>query len=247
MCEKFNLITTAQIVEKILSRSPFMKEAIHEGLVNVSSLARKIQPEVESQLKKPIRPGAIIMAINRLHIEKNFRYQSRLKAYIAKLGDLIVKTNLIIYTYINTNTLSLAQLKLFETIQNNPDAFCTFSQGVSERTLLFNELIKNEVEVCFANETLISKLTDLSSITIKLAQNSTEISGIYYYILKQLAWEDIPLVEVLSTTNEVTLILENQYVEQSISLLMSMKREELQILTCCVTEKSSLMSLWILL
>lgn len=74
------------------------------------------------------------------------------------------------------------------------------------------------------NGVLISKMSKLSSITIKLAQQSTEISGIYYYILKQLAWENISLVEVLSTTNEFTLIMEDSYVEQSISLLMNMKR-----------------------
>ncbi|WP_235291486.1 hypothetical protein [Portibacter lacus] len=218
------MITTAQIVEKILSRSPFMKEAIHEGLVNVSSLARKIQPEVEQQLRKPVRSGAIIMAINRIHVDKNFKYQNRLKAYIAKLGDLIVKTNLTIYTYANTKTLSSSQLNLFNHIENDMDAFCTFSQGVSERTLLVNEKIEGIVEDYFKEEVLISRMPDLSSITIKLAQESTEISGIYYYILKQLAWENVPLVEVLSTTNEFTLIMENQYVEQGISLLMNMKR-----------------------
>lgn len=224
MCEFFNMITTAQIVEKILSRSPFMKEAIHDGLVNVSSLARKIQPEVEQILKKPVRPGAIIMAINRLHIDKNFKYQNRLRAYIAKLGDLIVKTDLIIFTFSNTKTLSSAQLALFNQINSDIDAFCTFSQGVSERTLLVNEHIEGLVEDYFQKEVLISKMSRLSSITIKLAQKSTEISGIYYYILKQLAWEDIALVEVLSTTNEFTLIMEDSYVEQSISLLMNMKR-----------------------
>jgi len=113
---------------------------------------------------------------------------------------------------------------LFNEIESDADAFCTFSQGVSERTLLVNEHIEDAVENHFQYETLISKMPNLSSITIKLAQESTEISGIYYYILKQLAWEDISLVEVLSTTNEFTLIMEDSYVEQSISLLMSMKR-----------------------
>jgi hypothetical protein len=218
------MITTAQIVEDILSRSPFMKEAIHDGLINVSSLARKIQPEVEKELSKKVRPGAIIMAINRLHIDKNFKYQNKLKAYIAKLGDLILKTHLVLYTFANTRTLSKAQIDLFNEIDGVPDAFCTFSQGVSERTLLVNELIEDLVEDKFQNEILISTKKNLSSITIKLAQNSTEISGIYYYILKQLAWEDIALEEVLSTTNEFTLIMEDRYVEQSLSLLMNMKK-----------------------
>ena len=218
------MITTAQIVEEILSRSPFMKEAIHDGIVNVSSYARKIRPEVERMLQKPVRSGAIIMAVNRLHIDKNYKYQNRLKAYIAKLGDLTVKTNLLLYTYSNTKTLSKAQLQLFNAIESDPDAFCTFSQGVSERTLLINNKIENEIKEHFEHEKLISRMVNLSSITIKLAQESTEISGIYYYILKQLAWEDIALVEVLSTTNEFTLILEDRYAEQSLSLLMNMKR-----------------------
>ena len=218
------MITTAQIVEEILSRSPFMKEAIHDGIVNVSSYARKIQPEVERMLQKPVRSGAIIMAVNRLHIDKNYKYQNRLKAYIAKLGDLTVKTNLLLYTYSNTKTLSKAQLQLFNAIESDPDAFCTFSQGISERTLLINKKIENEIKEHFKHEKLISRMENLASITIKLAQESTEISGIYYYILKQLAWEDIALVEVLSTTNEFTLILEDRYAEQSLSLLMHMKR-----------------------
>lgn len=218
------MLTTAQIVEDILNRSPFLKEAIHEDLINVSSLARKIQPEVEQQLQKKIKHGAIIMAINRLHIDKNYKYQNKLKAYISKLGDLIVKTNLLLYTFSNTKTLSKAQLQLFNDIESNPEAFCTFSQGVSERTILINEAIEYLLEDIFKEELLISKMDNLSSITIKLAQNSTEISGIYYYILKQLAWEDIPLVEVLSTTNEFTLIMENAFVEQGLSLLMNMKR-----------------------
>jgi len=218
------MVTTAQVVEKILSRSPFMKEAIHEGLINVSSLSRKIQDEVELHLQKPVKQGAIIMAINRLQLDKNLKYQKRLQTYISKLGDLIVKTDLMLFTYSNTNTLSNAQLNLLKSIETDSNAFCTFSQGVSERTILINSNLENKIEQYFVKENLISKLDALSSITIRLAKQSTEISGIYYYILKQLAWEDVCLVEVLSTTNEFTLILEDKYIEQSISLLMKMKR-----------------------
>lgn len=218
------MITTAQIVEKILRRSPFMKEAIHEGLINVSSLSRKIQHEVEQELKKSVRPGAIIMAINRLQLDKNFKYQKRLEAYISKLGDLIVKTDLMLFTFSNTKTLSNAQLNLLKSIENDSNAFCTFSQGVTERTILINRAVEGKIEEYFEGEQLISKQVALSSITIRLAKQSTEIPGIYYYILKQLAWEDVCLVEVLSTTNEFTLILEDKYIEQSISLLMKMKR-----------------------
>ena len=38
--------TIPEVVEKIILEKPFLHEALAEGLVNVSSLARKIQPEI---------------------------------------------------------------------------------------------------------------------------------------------------------------------------------------------------------
>jgi FixJ family two-component response regulator len=36
-----------------------------EGLINISSLARKIKPEIEDFLQKPVQNGAVVMALKR--------------------------------------------------------------------------------------------------------------------------------------------------------------------------------------
>ena len=46
--------------------------------------------------------------------------------------------------------------------------------------------------------------------TIKLPKENLEQSGIYYFILKQLAWADISLQEVISTTNEMTIVVKEE-------------------------------------
>lgn len=218
------MITTAQAVDQILSRSPFLKEALHDGIINVSSLARKIQPEVEEIIMKKVKHGAIIMSINRLHVDKNFRYQNKIRNYILKVGDFNVKTDLSLYTYAMTKSLSHLQVKFFSAIETIPDAFCSFSQGISERTLIVNREVAPILEDIFKDEILISKGVDLASITIKLSDDSLEIPGMYYYILKQLAWEDICLEEVLSTRHEFTLIMKEEYIQQSLHQLMKMKK-----------------------
>jgi hypothetical protein len=46
------------------------------------------------------------------------------------------------------------------------------------------------------------------------------IPRIFYTILKQLAWESINVIEVVSTYTEFTIILERGQVDQSFSILM---------------------------
>ena len=58
--------TIQETVEIIIKRTPFIEEAMQEKLINVSSLARVIQPEVEQILGKNVKAGAIMMSINRI-------------------------------------------------------------------------------------------------------------------------------------------------------------------------------------
>ena len=44
--------TIQETVETIIKRTPFIDEAMRDKLINVSSLARLIQPEVEKILGK---------------------------------------------------------------------------------------------------------------------------------------------------------------------------------------------------
>ena len=48
---------------------------------------------------------------------------------------------------------------------------------------------KNKIQEIFHDEKLINETGNLSCITIKLPKENTEISGLYYYVLKQIAWE----------------------------------------------------------
>ena len=75
----------------------------------------------------------------------------------------------------------------------------------------------------FEHETLTHSMLDLASITIKFPKDNLEQSGVYYFILKQLAWADIPLQEIISTTNEMTIVVKEEDINQTFSILMDMK------------------------
>ena len=58
--------TIQEVVEGTIRKTPFIEEALNEKLINVSSLARIILPEVSEALKKDVKVGAVMMAINQV-------------------------------------------------------------------------------------------------------------------------------------------------------------------------------------
>ena len=63
------MITVPEATKKIVERSRFLSEAISKRLINYSSLARYIKPELEEMLFKKVSQGSIIMALKRLESE----------------------------------------------------------------------------------------------------------------------------------------------------------------------------------
>ncbi len=79
------------------------------------------------------------------------------------------------------------------------------------------------IDEIFKDEIALWSITNLASITIKLPKSNIEQSGIYYFILKQLAWADISVQEVISTTHEITIVVKETDIKQAFSILMDMK------------------------
>ncbi|MCD6202471.1 MAG: aspartate kinase [Bacteroidales bacterium] len=218
------MISVSEAVRQEIHETPFLEELLEEGLINQSSLARKIRPGIERKLQKEVTESSLIMAISRLPNNPGSRTNSRLQDFVNNLGDMITRTNLMDFTFQNSQTLVVHQSEFLQAIGKNREIFCTFSQGVNETTIIVSSLGAHLVDIYFKDETLFSRKRGLSSITLKLPAENTEISGFYYFILKNLAWEGVNITEVISTTNEFTLVVSDQEIEKAFSVLLSLKK-----------------------
>jgi len=216
--------TIQETVETIIKHTPFIEEAMYEKLINVSSLARMIQPEVEKVLNKPVKSGAIMMSINRISPVNVIRIRKNIKSFSLKLGDFIVRSDLLDYTFKNSSSLYKNISKIFSQIGSNRESFFTVSQGIFETNIVISSNLKDEISNIFCDEDLLSAIEGLASITIKLPHTNLEQSGIYYFILKQLAWSNIPVQEVISTTNEITLVVKEEDINKTFSILIELKK-----------------------
>ncbi len=217
-------MTIAQAVDEYIRNSPFLEEALSDQLINISSLARQMQPEVEKLLGKKVQTGAIVMAINRRPTQDSYRVSKSIREFMNRLGDIIVRSDLRDYTFENSTGLNACNRLLMDGIAGEKEIFCTISQGVFETTLVVSSLLADRIGEIYRKEKMLAGMEKLSSVTIRLPESNTEVSGIYYFLLKRLAWIGINICEVISTSNEVTLVVSEKDVHKAFALLMEMKQ-----------------------
>jgi hypothetical protein len=218
------MVTIPNAVEEVIKKKPFLESALVEGLINLSALARQLKPDIEKKVGKEVNDSAVIMALNRLVPRLELMSTMKFKKVVENIGDIIVRSNLADIAFANSNTLFEKQAILLDRVRNMKDVFCTFSQGIYETTLVVSNSILGLVEEIFVDETLIAKSDDLSSITVKLPVENTVCPGVYYYIFKELAWDNINIAEVISTTNEFTVVLSDTDIHRAFTILMEAKR-----------------------
>tara|TARA_R110002073_G_scaffold40547_5_gene115349 strand:- start:502675 stop:503334 length:660 start_codon:yes stop_codon:yes gene_type:complete len=215
--------TIQEAVTTIINKTPFIEEALYDKLINVSSLARIIQPEVEQVLKKEVKSGAIMMAINRLSPSSVLKVRKNVRKIALSSGDFIVRSDLCDYTFKNSVTLLKKIAQLLSDVGIENDSFFTVSQGVFETNIVASSSLKDKIDSIFKEEEVLWSLVDLASVTIKLPKTNLEQSGVYYFILKQLAWADIPVQEIISTTHEMSIVVKEADINQTFAILMDMK------------------------
>lgn len=214
----------SKITEDIINRSPFLREAMTENLINVSALARKIIPEVEKLTNKEIKEGAIVMAIKRMTPGVYHKLDVKIKKVIGGIGDFLVRSDLVDFTFENSESLKVCQSELVKITNNDKESFFAICKGITETTYILNSKFKEDVKKIFENENMKAHSQDLSSITVKLPETNTETFGVYYYIMKHLAWDGINIEQVVSTANEFTVIVDSKDIDDAFKILMQLKR-----------------------
>ncbi|MBU2526738.1 MAG: aspartate kinase [Bacteroidetes bacterium] len=215
--------TISSVVEQYIKNKPFLLSALSQGIINLTSLSRNILPELEEELGKEVKQGAVVMALKRLSGELDFRTNYKILKVLKNIGEITVRSSLTDYTFLLSETILNKQAELIKELNKNKEAFYTSSRGVNETNIVVSNSMNRLVESIFAGEKLTQKTEGLSSITVKLPEENIVIPGIYYFIFQRLAWEGIILNEVISTTNEFTILVNDEQIDTAFRIIKDLK------------------------
>ena len=211
--------TITTCVHDIIRHQPFLDDAIARDIVNFSGLAEDLRPEIEKEMRKPVKVGSIIMALRRYAPKRTKINMNSLR----ELGDIIVRSGITEYTFLNSKTIIANKSRLLDAVKDQTGVYLNYSSNYQESNILVSSSLTDLVEDYFKNEVRVTIKEDLSSITIALPKNSSQSVGLYFYIFKLLAYEGIPVFEMISTSNYFALFLEREYVNKAFLLLNEIK------------------------
>lgn len=215
------MIRISQTVEDIVRRSPLIEESLANGIINLSAFARNIRPEIEKRHLKTVTDAAILMALKRL--TGTLKQREKRTKIMLKLRDITVETNLTEYTFKKSETLTDLHRNLVELMSEKEECM-NYSQGIFETTVLISSNLEADVEKLAKAEHLVDKISGISAVTVRLPKESVSMPGVYYPILKALAWENINILEVISVYSELTLLFEEKDVDRAFSVIKALLR-----------------------
>ena len=210
----FHLTSIQKIVNDLIQQQPFLEEALAQGLINHNELGRKLKYQVELNLSKEVNESAVSMAVRRYARQLSDEVHIKNKIEIQD-ADLIIRQGLFEFTVFKTpDTLKVVR-KIHDIIDLSPRDFLTITHGMYEITIVTNARFRSELELLFDENDIKKIIEKLSALSIKLPENASEGVGLYYIISKALAWNNINIIEIISTLTELTLIIEDDKINLS--------------------------------
>jgi aspartokinase len=199
------MVTIAHLVEKIVEKQPFLQEALARGIINNAALAEQLKPKIEEELSKKVKFSAVNMAIRRLGEKLNNKFVAMPK--FSKSSDITVKSDLMEITLHKTEDVQTYIKQIYDIVKIKKGDFLTITQGLYEIMVIINQKYEKEVRKIIPQRYVKKIIKNLSSITINIPEEFIETLGFFFLITRAMVWENINIIDIVSTFTEITLIL----------------------------------------
>lgn len=207
------MITIPEKVEEIVNQSPYLREAMTDKLINLSALARQLKPQIEKDLIKEVSESAVLIALQRYAATMKPYYQVNPADYLA---NLTLRSDLFEFTVENSPTLLGKLSRLAIAIEQKHAALFIFTQGQYETTVITSKSLQPEIKEALKGEKLVGTVPDLTGISLQRTHAQIETTGVLQFPLRILAWEGISVIEIITTLNEIMIIVRDFEVDRAV-------------------------------
>ncbi len=210
----------SQHVQAIVEETPFISEVLSEGIGNNAAIARMIRKEVEKRVMEKVSEQAIAMALHRIPRQKpqiTFGFK-----FLKYISDITIRSNLTLFFVHNVPL----EKRLFERLskfeRNYHYSVYGMTRGLVETLIVIRNDALPAMKRIFSKPSRV--VQHVSSITMQLPSASMPVPGVYYPILKALAWEGVNVVELVSAGTELTLFVADADVDRALHIVRSLSR-----------------------
>ena len=200
----FVMVTISHIVQKLVDDNVYIQESLNQNILSYSSLANQIKKEIEEILGKQVKKHAIEMALRRYSDQIKQKHKSVSFNYSS---DIIMKTKICDIAVLRSPTLFMKLKKLYDIIDFEKSDILNIIQGSSEVIIVTNERYKNKFLEILKDEKILMTEENLVSLSMTFSKDFYYTPGVIFNIIRNVAWENINIYEIVSTNTELTFII----------------------------------------
>ena len=138
-----------------------------------------------------------------------------------------MKTNIYDVNFLRNDSFISSLPVLYERIRPESGDFLNVTLGSHEISLAVSEKYKPIVDELLAKEKIVSTMNDLVALTIVFHDGGfLETPGVLYLAVRKLAWENINVIEIVSTMNILTFVIKREDSLSAYAALQTFLKEE---------------------
>ncbi len=208
------MVSVSDVVGLYVRQRPFLEDALRRGFINCAALARSVKGLVELELGEKVELQAIVMALHRLSYKLK-KVDSKKLGVKLKFDDVSIKSGLVELTVLKSDS-AIAKLKrVYDVVDFSKGDFLIVSHGLYEITLIFNSSHLQKVEKIIYGEVVEKIIGNLAGLSLKVPIQAVETVGSFHSITRCFNWENISIIEMVSTLTELTLIVKESDVSRA--------------------------------
>ena len=199
------MVTVSHIVNKLVDEKVYLQEAIGKGIASYGSVAKRLKPDIEKELKKEVAHYAIVAALRRYAEKMNVRFRDI--RFDVNNSEVNLKTNIIDIIVQKTPCLFDKLKRIYDIIQFDNGDILHIIYGRNTVSIVTNERYKNEICRFLQFEKTIEIRENLVALSFAIDKKLVETPGVLFQILRNFAWESINILEIISMDLEMTFIV----------------------------------------
>ena len=209
-----NQKSITETVREIVRSDLSFQDSLQRDYCNISALARIMKPQIDYMLSKNTSIESIITALKR----SRYDYDVRQKPIASILAASTIT--------VNTDVAKVSARKSKKTIEKVAKAmiqgvgnFISISESIMSITLVFDDLLLQDVKVMFASDDILEIENGLAAIIVQSPEDIIKTPGCAIAFYNQLARRHINIEDTVSCYTDTIVLVKMEQVGKAFNAL----------------------------
>jgi len=202
------MATISHIVNRLVTEKIYLHEAISKGIASYGSVAKQLKPEIEKEIRREVDHSAIVTALRRYAKKINIKFKD--VKFDSRYSEVNLKTHIIDINVLKTQELFDKLKRFYDLINFEKGDILHIIYGRTHVAIVTNERYKERILNLLQNQKINKIEEDLVALSFTVGKERIDKPGVLFHITRNLAWENINIIEIISIDVDVTFIVEKK-------------------------------------